>query len=286
MVDAEDAKQLSKAAIDQAAQTHGEVQQPLHHGQNDQLHLMENGADDEQGQEDSREHSEERREDKVNGIGDFLLQEFFDLASHNTGDEGREDGALIAHHGDKAEEVQRRGRLLTHLIGVGQGGVHQHQADDDANDRISAENAEGGPAHQGGEEGKGRVRQHLGEEDEVGGNAVRRHAEKGEERLLGQKPPQAHEEARGYQNRDNGHKYVAEDPDRPLEAVALLLDRGAGSRPAAGAQDGLHLVVDLVHKAGAEDDLILPGVEEAALYFVQIFHSLHVDLFLVHRDDA
>lgn len=109
------------------------------------------------------------------------------MASHDAGDEGRKDRALIAYHRDKAEEVQRRSCLLPDRISVGQSGIHQHEANNDTDDRVPAEDAEGGPAHQGGEEGKGRIRQNPGEENEICGNGVRSQAEEGQKCLLGQK---------------------------------------------------------------------------------------------------
>lgn len=45
-----------------------------------------------------------------------------------------------------------------------------------------------------------------------------------------------------------------------------------------------HFVVDAVHQAGAQDDLVLAGVEKRALDVVQVFHGLGVDLVFVGDD--
>ena len=46
-----------------------------------------------------------------------------------------------------------------------------------------------------------------------------------------------------------------------------------------------HFIIDAVHQAGAQNDLVLARVEKRAFHVVQVFHGLGVDLFLVGDDE-
>lgn len=113
-------------------------------------------------------------------------------------------------------------------------------------------------------------------------------AEDAQHRLLGEQPPQPHEEAGGHQHRDDGHEHVGEHPDGTLEAVAgnrlggLVVHGGLGLQ----AQFVHDRLIDAVDQPGAKDDLVLTGVEEGTFHLVQVLHFLDLDLVLVADDNA
>ena len=78
----------------------------------------------------------------------------------------------------------------------------------------------------------------------------------------------------------------AQSLDGPLEHVLLgggrSLDLLFGSGGQAG--DGDELIVDLIHRAGTQDDLELSGGTEHTLHAVHVLQGFHVDLAVVHGD--
>ena len=288
-MDAEDAQQLAEAAVQEAADAKGQEDDILHHHQDHLLHCVEDGSDGKQGDDDAEQHGQEGSDDQVNGIGDVLAEPLFKLGGQDAGGEGGQHRALIARHRQETEESQGFGSAGAHIVGAGKAGVHQHQAQDDADHRAAAEVAEGGPADQSGQEGKGSVGEDLGEGQQFGGDVGGSEPEDIQDCLLGQQAPQAHEQAGGHQHRDDGNEHVREHPHRPLEGVAvdrLLLGLVGGGFCCIGVAHQLdRFIIDAVHQAGAQDNLVLACVEKRAFHVVQGFHRLGVDLFLVGDDE-
>ena len=110
---------------------------------------MQERPDYQQGKNKHHEEHQERRDHKVENGRHCLAQLLFQLTADHSGYKGRQDTALVSDYGNKAEEHQgsySAGRVC-HGVGVGQGAIHQHQSQDQAEHRRAAEYAESGPAH-------------------------------------------------------------------------------------------------------------------------------------------
>ena len=287
-MDAKDAQQLAKAAIQEPADAERQEDDIFHHHQDDLFHGVKDGADGKQGDDDAEQQGQKGGDNQVDGVGDMLAEPLLKLGGQDTGGEGGQHRALIARHRQETEEGEGFGGAGTHVVGAGETGTHQHQAQDDADDRASAEVAEGGPADQGGQEGKGSVGQNLGEGQQLGGNVGGGHPKDIQDGFLGQQAPQAHKQTGGHQYRDDGNEHVREHPYRPLEGIAvdrLLLGLVGSGRDGVGVAHQLHhFIVDPVHQAGAQDDLVLARVEKRAFHVVQVLDGLGVDFLLVGDD--
>ena len=244
---------------------------------------MKDRSEDEQSHYNPHQESDERRYDQVDGVRDMLAQPFFKLGGDDTCGKCRENASLISCNADEAEELQRFRHAGSDVIGAGETGAYQHETQDNTDDRASAEVAEGGPAYKSRQEGERGVGQNLGECQQGRRYVVRSHAEYRQDRFLGQKSSQSHEQTGRDQYGDDGNEHVGEHTDRPLEFVPVdylfLLLRGLADVGSSRDLDGL--VIDPVYKSGAENDLVLAGVEEGAFHFVQVFHVLCPDLFFV-----
>ena len=132
----------------QAAQTQGQRQGALHDDQQDVLQGVQQGPDDQQGEHQHNEQNQEGGNHEVEDGGHGLPQLLLQPAAQDAGHEGGQDAALIAHDGNKPEEHQGRHAAagVGHRVGVGQGAVHQHEAQNQPQHRGPAEDPEGGPA--------------------------------------------------------------------------------------------------------------------------------------------
>ena len=161
---------------------------------------------------------------------------------------------------------------------------HDH-ADDGAQIRVAAEHLCGGVGDEDGQEGVGRVGEQLGKHiHRAGGIDV----QKAVVHHKVQRFHDAHQEAGGHDGGDDGHKDIAQRLDGSLIPRGLgggsLLDLFLGAALDAGQLD--ELVVDLVHRAGAEDDLQLTLCLKDALGSLGIFQLLFIDLRVVCDDQT
>ena len=98
----------------------------------------------------------------------------------------------------------------------------------------------------------------------------------------------AHQETAGHDGRDNGNENVPQALDGPLEDILLggrrgfdLFFRGGGE-----SGDGNKLVIDLIDRAGAQDDLKLAGGAENSLDPVNVLYGFRVALGVVRQDQT
>ena len=95
---------------------------------------------------------------------------------------------------------------------------------------------------------------------------------------------QTHHQAGSHDGRKDGDEYVAQRLDHPL---GQGLPGGGGFDLVLGggghAGDGQKFIVDLVHRAGAQNELELAVGAEHALDPLHMFQGFHVDFAVVHR---
>ena len=288
VVDTGDHSDRIQAAHDEGADAVGHGDQCLYAGDDAIFQFGEHGADGSQGQITGDEHGHQRGDEQVKHGGHHLVQPLFDLAHEPHRDDDRDDVALIAH---QRHRVQAAEHGLHHVDAVGnrpcvlQVGVDHDHADDGAQIRVAAEHLGGRVGDEDGQEGVGCIGEQLGKHiHRAGGIDVQKAVVHHEV----QRFHDAHQEAGGHDGGDDGHKDVAQRLDSPLIPGCLggssLLHVLFAAALDAGQLD--ELVVDLVHRAGAEDDLQLTLCLKDALGSLGIFQLLFVDLRVVCDDQT
>ena len=198
--------------------------------------------------------------------------------------------ALIAHQRHRVQAAEHR---LHHVDAVRDGpgvlqvGVDHDHTDDCAQIRVAAEHLGRRVGDEDGQEGVGRVGEQLCKDIHRAGGVDVQEAVVHHEV---QRFHDAHEEAGRHDGRDDGHEDVAQGLDGPLIPRCLggsgLLHVLFGAALDAGQLD--ELVVDLVHRAGAEDDLQLALRLKDALCAFGVFQLFFVHLAVVcnHQTQA
>ena len=216
------------------------------------------------------------------------MQPLFDLAHEPHGDDDRDDVALITHQRHRVQAAEHR---LHHVDAVGNGpgvlqvGVDHDHADDCTQIGVAAEHLGGRVGDEDGQEGVGCIGEQLGKHiHRAGGIDVQKAVVHHEV----QRFHDAHQEAGGHDGGDDGHKDVAQRLDSPLIPGCLgggsLLHVLFAAALDAGQLD--ELVVDLVHRAGAEDDLQLTLCLKDALGALGVFQIFFADLAVVCNDQT
>lgn len=289
MVQAGDDQQRVRCADQEAADAEGQVDKAFDHVHKAQFHHVHDRPDAEDHDQEGDHHDDERRHDEVKGVGHDLAQLLFKAGADEGREDGGQDAALAAHHRDEAERHDGLHAAVGvgHRVGVGQDGGHQHQAQHQADDRRAAEHFEGGPADDRRQEGEGGLRQDVDQRDDVVWDHAGRSAEQPQHVVVEQAAFQAQEQAGGRDDRDDGDEDVAQGPHHPLDALLLLFDRFILFLFGEGVQaQAVQFRIDLVDDAGAQDDLVLPCVEESPLDEIHLFQPLGVDGVLVLDDQA
>lgn len=81
VMDAEDAEQLTKTAVEQTADAKGQREQTFNSVQDNIFYRVQDGAEDEQRQNDADDQRDERGDNQIDGIRDTLAQPFFKFGS-------------------------------------------------------------------------------------------------------------------------------------------------------------------------------------------------------------
>ena len=253
------------------------------------FHGGEHRADDRERQITGDEHAHQRGDEQVKHRRYDLVQAFFQEAHHPHRNDNRNDVALIAdqRHFIQAEEHFLPGlhALACNRPCVLQVGVQHNHADHRAEERVAAEHLGRGERDQDGQEG---IR-HVGEQ-------LREHVNRARGIQLDkpvvnhevQRLHDAHQEAGRHDRRDDRHEDVAQRLDRALEPVALgrALRLGLVLADRRRARERDELVIHLVDRARAEDDLELALRLKHALHAGRIFQLFFVYLAVVRNDKA
>ena len=283
MMDAGHDGDCIQTAHDEGADAEGQGDEGLHAGDDAVFQLGEDGADGGQGQVTGDEDGDQRGNEQVKHGGHDLVQTLFDLAHEPHGDDDRDDVTLIAHQRDRVQTAEHRLHYVDtvgHGPGVLQVGMDHDHADDRAQVRVAAEDLGGGVGNQDGQESISGVGEELGEHIHRASGVDVQEAVVDHEV---QRFHDAHQEAGSHDGGNDGHEDVAQGLDSPLIPGSLgrrgLLDVLFAAALDAGQLD--ELVVDLVHGAGAENDLQLALGLKNALGTLCIFQLLFVDLAVV-----
>ena len=217
------------------------------------------------------------------------MQPLFEEAHHPNRDDNRDNVALVA---DQRHLIQAEEHFLigVHALGcnrpcVLQVGVQHDHADDRAEERVAAEHLSRGERDQDRQEGIG----HVGEQ-------LRKHIDRAagvhlDEAIVDHEVERlhdAHQEAGRHDRRDDRHEDVAQRLDRALEPVALgrALRLGLVLADRRRARKRNELVIHLVDRACAEDDLQLALRLEHALHAGRVLEFLFVYLAIIRDDKA
>ena len=140
---------------------------------------MQQRADDGQGEQHHYEQYQKGGHHKIEGGRHGLAQLLFQFAADDAGNKGRQNAALIAYDGDHSKQIERGNAAggVSNGVGVGQRTADQHQAQNQAQDWRAAEDPEGRPTYDGGQEREGGAGQHVHKHRESLGHIGRGHTE-------------------------------------------------------------------------------------------------------------
>ena len=284
-----------EAAEDGAAQDAGGVVQPLDGIGEGDTGVARRRPDDGEGQQRGDEDGQERRQQQIDACRDDAAQAAFQFGEYPATDEDGQHRTLVADFGDAEAKnipvLQRAvgGRLREGIV-VGEVGVHHDHAEHRAEVGVAAEDAGGGEGDEDGEEDEGRVGEgvdHLCQPRPLRVGLYQRFA-LDDEVVRGEDVVQPHQQNAGDDGGDDGDEDVRQGFDEALQQVALrraevfcflcadLFDAGEVEQ----------LSGNFIDRAGAEDDLELPGGEEVALGERDGVHGGLVDFVFVFEHHA
>ena len=164
-------------------------------------------------------------------------------------------------------------------------GVQHNHADNRTEERVAAEHFGRRERDQDRQEGISHIGKQIGKHEQRAGAVERDKAVVNHEL---ERLHDAHEEARSHNRRNDRHKNIAQRLDRALEPVALLRRLRLGlilaDRRRARLRD--ELIVHLVDRTGAIDNLQLSLRLKYALHARCIFERILIHLFVVRNHQS
>ena len=295
VVHAGDDDRRVEAAEDGAAQDAGGVVQPLDGIGEGDTGVARRRPDDGKGEQRGDEDGQERRQQQIDACRDDAAQAAFQFGEYPATDEDGQHRTLVADFGDAEAKnipvLQRAvgGRLREGIV-VGEVGVHHDHAEHRAEVGVAAENAGGREGDEDGEEDEGRVGEgidHLRQSCPLRVGLYQRFA-LDDEVMRGEDVVQPHQQTAGDDGGDDGDEDVGKGFDEALHQVAFRRAEVFGFLGADlfDAGDVKQLSGNFIDRAGAEDDLELPGGEEIALGERDGINGGLVDFALVFQDHA
>ena len=298
LVQAGDDGRAVDEADDDVADAQGHLEEEHEQAEDRVLEPDEDRADEEDCDVGGEGDGDERGHEQVEHLGNGLVEALLEEAEDPDADEDGDDVTLVADPVDAVEagdDVERdHGSLgdgIARAIRVDEVAADEQGAERCAEVGVAAEDRRGAEAEKNLQVREGAGVDELRDappdgvlvEHEEAGAAVRdggAHVAEGAH--------DAHEHAGGDDGGDDGDEDVGEDLDGALEGVALLggllLRLGLADRGDAALAD--ELVVHLVDRAGAVDDLQLAGGLEVALCTEGVLELVLVDLAVVCDHEA
>ena len=259
--------------------------------------LEHRGSDQQEGQEAGDQDGEGRGEDEVDGSLEDFVEELLDVGQDKCDQHDGQHGTLVARllnlQTEEVPVLHRVGAFSTcqgccDVVAIHQGrgyhcGTHGH-----TQVGVTAEDLGGGEADQHGQEGEGSCGEQVDDIREVSPFREKFNNCLGAKNTLrGQEAIERHQHTATDQHRDERHEDVSNGLDEAGDNVALLggnfLEFVLGCLGCASSDEVLMHLVDV---AGADDDLELASVEEAALEVFVVVNCCLVDLVLVLQDEA
>ena len=250
-----------------------------------------------EGQEAGNEDGEGRGEDEVDGALEDLVEELLNVGEDEGNQHDGQHGALVARllnlQTEEVPVLHRVGTLGTcqgccDVVAVHQGGGDHCGTHGQTQVGVTAEDLGGGEADQHGQEGEGSGGEQVDNVCKVSPFGEKFNNCLGAKNTLrGQEAIERHQHTATDQHRDERHEDVSNGLDEAGDNVALL--RGDALEVVfgcLGCASGDQVLVHLVDVAGADDDLELASIEEAALEVFVVVDCRLVDLVLVLQDEA
>ena len=254
-------------------------------------------ADQQEGQEAGDEDGEGRGEDEVDSALEDLVEELLNVGQDEGNQHDGQHGTLVARllnlQTEKVPVLHRVGAFSTRQRCCDLVAVHQCRGDHcgthgQTEVGVTAEDLGGGEANQHGQEGEGSCREQVDDVCKVSPFREKFNNCLGAKNTLrGQEAIERHQHTATDQNRDQRDEDVGDGLDESGNNVALL--RGDALEIVLGClgrASGDEVLVHLVDVTGADDDLELASIEEAALEVFVVVDCCLVDLVLVLQDEA
>ena len=259
--------------------------------------LEHRGTDQQEGQEAGNQDGQGRGEDEVDGALEDLVEELLNVGQDKGNQHDGQHGTLVARllnlQTEKVPVLHRVRAFSTRqrccdVVAVHQSRGHHCGTHGQTQVGVTAKDLGGGEANQHRQEGEGSRGEQVDDIREVSpfrekfNNCLRT-----KNTLRGQEAIERHQHTATDQNRDQRDEDVGNGLDEAGNDVALLggnfLELILGG---FGCASGDEVLVYLVDVAGADDDLELASVEEAALEVFVVVDCCLVDLVLVLQDEA
>ena len=254
-------------------------------------------ADQNKGQEAGNQDGEGRGEDKVDGALEDLVEELLNVRQDEGDQHNGQHGTLVTRllnlQTEEVPVLHRVGAFSTRQRCCDLVAVHQCRGDHcgthgQTEVGVTAEDLGSGEADQHGQEGEGSCGEQVNNVCKVSPLGVHCNEALGAEDVLGgEHAVQRHQHTATDQNGDQRNEDVSNGLDEAGDNVALL--RGDALEfilGCFGCASGDEVLVYLVDVAGANDNLELASIEEAALEVFVVVDCCLVDLVLVLQDEA
>ena len=254
-------------------------------------------ADQQEGQEAGDEDGEGRGKDEVDGALEDLVEELLNVGQDEGNQHDGQHGTLVTCLLNlQAEEIPvghgvatlNTSQRLCDVVAVHQCRGNHCGAHGHTQVGVTTEDLGCGEANQHGQEGEGSCGEQVDNVRKVSplrekfNNCLRT-----KNTLRGQEAIERHQHTATDQHRDERDKDVSNGLDEAGDNVALL--RGDALEVVLGrlgCASGDEVLVHLVDVAGADNDLELTSVEEAALKVFVVVDCCLVNLVLVLQDEA